>query len=126
MELTLKRVASSDKGTFGVLLNGSTPLCVTAERPWHNNDKGVSCVPVGVYKCVPHNGAKFKGVWKLTDVPNRIAILIHAGNNPIKETEGCILVGKSFAPFGVLSSQVALDDLRHVLPAEFTLTIKEV
>jgi hypothetical protein len=125
VNLTLKRVASSDRGTFGVLLNGSTPLCVTAERPWLNNQKDVSCVPVGVYKCVQHNGAKFKGVWQVTNVPNRDAILIHAGNNPIKETEGCILVGRSFSPFGVLSSQLALDDLRHALPAEFNLTIKE-
>jgi len=125
MNITLKRVASSKVGTFGVLIRDNIPLCVTLERPWNDNKTGDSCIPTGTYKCIQHNGTQFKGVWEITNVPNRTAILFHAGNT-IKDTHGCVLVGSKFSPAGVSLSQAALDDLRHTLPGNFTLTIKEI
>jgi len=121
MRIKLHRVHQSDKGTFGALV-GNAPLCVTLEDPWNNNKRGISCIPAGVYKCVPHNGTKFKDVWILEDVPGRSAILIHAGNS-IADTSGCILVGRSFNAHTIASSRNALDFLRAVLPDRFEIEI---
>lgn len=126
MKLTLRRVAQSSAGTFGVLLQNKTPLCLTCEDPWNDNKTGISCVPAGNYKCVPHMGEKYKNVWRLEDVPGRSAILIHAGNT-LEDTRGCILVGRSFAMFGntpgVTNSKDALTYLQAKLPPHFELEI---
>lgn len=126
MKITLHRIAQSDKGTFGVLVKDNIPLCVTCEDPWKDNAIGESCIPAGTYHCLPHNGTRYKDVWRLMNVPNRSAILIHAGNT-IADTKGCILVGRHFGELGgypaVLSSRNALQELRQVLPDDFDLEI---
>lgn len=116
-------------GTLGTLTLRGKTLCYTLEEPWRNNAPGnphaetESCIPEGRYYCVPHNGARFKNVWRLLNVPGREAILIHAGNT-LKDTEGCILVGMRPAPNGVAESQAALNMLRRELPPEFWLEVK--
>lgn len=124
MKLRLTRTAQSSHGTFGMLTLDDIPLCNTCEDPWNNNHIGDSCIPPGVYQCVPHNGAKFQDVWEITNVPGRSAILIHAGNT-IADTHGCVLVGNGFA-FGqptIIDSRMTLDALRKRLPPGFTLEI---
>ncbi len=123
--LILKRISEDDNGTFGVLIHDNQPICCTVERPWLDNVDDTSCIPVGTYPCVPHNSDKFQNVWEVTGVKDRTAILIHAGNT-INDTHGCVIVGRQFTPFGVALSQMALSDLRHILPSNFTLTIKEI
>lgn len=124
--LRLSRVAQSDKGVFGVLCNAGTPLCVTCEDPWNDNQSMISCIPKGVYQCEKYNSEKFKDVWEIKDVPNRSSILIHAGNT-IDDTHGCVLVGRCFGSLGdlpaVLQSKEAMDILRTKLPDYFILTI---
>lgn len=124
--IELKRISYSDRGTFGVLLKDKIPLCLTLEDPWKDNKKNVSCIPEGKYKCVPHNGTKYKNVWRIKNVIGRSAILIHAGNTE-NDTEGCILVGQSFGRLGdkvaVLNSQNTLAQLRGVLPDHFEIVI---
>lgn len=125
----LLRGKESQIGTLGTLNLAGKTLCYTLEEPWRNNAPGnpnaetESCIPEGRYYCVPHNGARFKNVWRLLNVPGREAILIHAGNT-LKDTEGCILVGMRPAPNGVAESQAALTMLRRELPAEFWLEVK--
>lgn len=125
--ITLTRVVSSEKGTFGVLSMGDTPLCVTCEDPWNNNQRQISCIPEGTYKARKFNGTKFKDVWELLEVPGRSAILIHAGNS-INDTHGCILVGRSFSHIGtlpaIMQSREALSELREKLPSTFEITIR--
>ena len=124
MKLKLKRVAQTERGTFGVLLNDKNiPLCVTLEDPWKDNLKNISSIPEGTYKVSPHNGTKFKNVWILHDVPHRSAILIHAGNST-NDTSGCVLVGRSFNGHMITQSKDALDFLRAILPQNFTLEIE--
>lgn len=124
MIITLKRISYTDKGTFGVLMReDGMPLCVTLEDPWNDNQRNISCIPEGEYSAYPHNGTKYKNVWALAKVPNRTAILIHAGNST-QDTEGCILVGRSFNAYTISNSRNALDYLRSVLPDRFTLVIK--
>lgn len=126
--ITLTRVASSDKGTFGVLLNGEKPLCVTCEDPWLDNKRNLSCIPAGSYRAAKRLSEKYGQHWLLEEVPGRDLILIHAGNT-INDTQGCILVGRSFSHLGglpsVMQSKEAMAELRFSLPDLFTLTIKE-
>lgn len=126
MNLTLQRVSQNENGTFGVLSNEFAPLCTTCEDPWNSNRVGESCIPEGVYSFVPHNGKSKKNVWRALDVPGRRDILIHAGNDT-DDTEGCILVGRSFGAVGghafIADSQITLDLLRKILPPSFTLSV---
>ena len=122
--LKLTRVCTSDVGTFGVLSHANQPICVTLEEPWKDNKRGISCVPSGSYKCVEHTGSRFQHVWRLLDVPKREAVLIHNGNT-LDDTEGCILVGDSFAKGAIMNSRKTLDLLRATLPKNFTININE-
>lgn len=122
VRVTLERTYSSDAGTFGKLMLGDEMLCYTLERLWQGNKSNESCIPEGVYKCIPHNGEHFKQVWEVTGVKDRKAILIHAGNT-LKDTHGCILVGLSLVENGVTQSQLAIKKLRHFLPSNFVLEV---
>lgn len=104
MGLTLKRIASLDAGTFGVLLADGVPFALTLERPWRDNRVGESCIPAGVYlaarcRTLAHYGyadsPKFGDTFEVTDVPGRSLILFHKGNLA-DDTQGCILVGEQF------------------------------
>lgn len=119
--------SETQNGTFGALkLNGES-LCITCEPPWDDNQHGISCIPEGTYHCVKHNSTAHPDTWAVTNVPNRTSILIHSGNT-IKDTQGCILVGKSYGELGglpaVLDSRLAMNLLRKRLPDEFDLTIE--
>jgi hypothetical protein len=104
---------------------------LTLEEPWKDNQKGISCIPEGVYRCTPHNGAKIQRTWEVTGVPGRGAILIHSGNTT-DDIEGCILVGRRLGMLNnkqaVLQSTDALNELRGAIGVnnEFTLTIKRL
>lgn len=79
------------------------PDIYTIEPIWKDNQSNISCIPEGIYQCVPHNTDKHPDTWEL-EVKNRTSILIHPGNfaslvklqgNQIhsSDTQGCILVG---------------------------------
>lgn len=110
--------------TYGILAKDLIPICLTLELPWINNKPEVSCVPAGVYRCLPHNSAAHPGTWELQNVPNRSDILIHTGNFA-KDSKGCILVGQIFGATqpAILQSQAALVMLRNMLPPVFDLQI---
>lgn len=128
MKVVLHRIENDEDGVFGVLSIDGKPTCVTLEREWLGNQRNISCVPAGSYKCVKHHGAKYKDVWAMKDVPNRDAILLHQGNTK-KDTRGCILVGQYYAKFannrGVANSVKTLNMLRQKLPEKFTLEIMD-
>lgn len=130
IDVRINRIVKRDDVTLGVLyLPGErfNPL-VTLEEPWRDNQPHISCIPAGIYRCVPHNGPKFKNVWRLEDVPGRSAILIHAGNTT-RDIEGCILLGTSFGEIAgmpaVLGSRTAVDLFRKRIGVteKFLLTI---
>lgn len=106
MILTLKRIAQRDDGTFGVLLADGCPFAVTLERPWRNNRKGESCIPVGEYTCIRVSSPKFGMTWMVRDVPGRSEILFHAGNI-FTDSHGCILVAERFALWTNGSASIA-------------------
>ncbi len=129
MSVLLARLYETKDGTFGALSINGIKVCVTVERPWKNNDNGVSCIPAGTYKFTrfksPHNGDCFL----LQGVPNRDMIEIHAAN-VASQLKGCIAPGKSFAVFpefegaqGVTSSKLTLLTLFDLLPNGGDITI---
>jgi hypothetical protein len=123
VHIVLQRGKEDTHGMRGVLQHMDKTLCYTLEEPWRDNRKQVSCIPPGTYKCFPHDGAHFKDVWQVLDVPGRSAILIHAGNT-LADTQGCILVGLGVSPNGITKSQLALKKLRELLPDRFTLEVR--
>ncbi len=131
-ELHLKRFLTANGASLGLLTGLSRPLYVL-EDEWRDNRARESCIPTGTYRCVPHGWEpsspfKYKNTWQLLNVPNRTAILIHAGNTH-KDTQGCLLVGMgmivSQLSSAVTDSRMALDFLRQEIGQQaFLLTIE--
>lgn len=100
----LKRISYTILGTFGVLLEGKIPFCLTLERLWLNNRKNESCIPVGNYWCRRTQSPKFGNTFKVVNVKNRFHILFHKGNL-VEDTHGCIILGEEF---GAIQGRAAL------------------
>ncbi len=94
--LRLVRVTEHNNATLGVLCIDDSPEFVTLEDAWRDNERMVSCIPVGRYKVMPRNSPKFGKTWQVMNVPERDHILFHAGNTH-KDTNGCILLGMQFS-----------------------------
>ncbi len=122
----IRRYQKSPNGTLGTFWIDDRFLSYTLEDPDNNNEKNNSCIPEGAYQCIPHNGPHWKNVWEITNVPDRDAILIHAGNT-IEDVKGCIAVGRKIGILNglpaVLESRLALEDLQERLPKSFELSI---
>jgi len=118
MIITLKRIAKLKTGVFGVLIdNEGVPFALTAERPDLANKANISCIPIGRYICQVHDSPSKGKCVKLDDVDGRTNILMHRGNIPMKDSEGCILVGEQFEPLygklAVLSSRKGFNELMN-------------
>lgn len=127
--IKLARFRSDSNGTFGTLSDDTgQKICYTCERPWDDNKPDTSCIPKGIYNCIPHNSSSHPDTWEITGVPNRSEILIHNGNINT-QSSGCVLVGDSLGKINgmpaVLNSVSTLEMLRSVLPSNFQLTITE-
>lgn len=95
MKLTLRRLVERHDATLGVLFFDDTPRLVTLELPWRDNDRNVSRIPPGEYEIAATLSPRFGRTWEIKDVPNRSAILFHAGNTA-NDTQGCVLVGARY------------------------------
>jgi len=126
--LELVRDKQDEWATLGRLFVDGEYLCRTLERPWLNNQRSVSCIPLGIYKGAIQPSPRFqRDLPELLDVPGRSQILFHAGNTP-EDTEGCILVGMERAEYEprILQSRAALAKLMDALAGEaFTLEVRE-
>jgi hypothetical protein len=130
----LIRSESTDEGTFGTLIIGDEQL-FTAEPPWRNNERNVSCIPYGKYECVYSVSMKHGPVYRVQNVPGRTDILIHAGNIAgdklmgfKSHSDGCIMPGsrkgKILKQKAVVSSGAAMTLLHQWLDKEpFILTV---
>ena len=94
-----------DSATLGKLILPGGWSCYTLEPPWKNNERGISCIPEGVYPVRRRqspvveraSAGVFEIGWEICDVPERDFIMFHPGNWVKKDTEGCPLVGRDFA-----------------------------
>lgn len=95
-------------GTFGTLTMPEF-RCYTVERPWLDNEPGVSCIPNGQYEVVP---ARFyRGdydAYILIEVPDRELIKMHIANT-MDDVHGCIGLGNQlgwvYEKWAVLNSR---------------------
>jgi len=89
MKLTLLRTYYP-KGTNGEIWFGNELLCYSIELPWKNNVRRISCIPEGVYEIRLRFSKRFKEHLELVNVKGRDYILIHPGNDAVKDLLGCI------------------------------------
>jgi hypothetical protein len=89
MELELIRTYFPN-GTNGELLHNNKRVCSTIELPWLENKQRISCIPEGRYELTKRYSQRYKQHLFLNNVINREYILIHAYNDALKESEGCI------------------------------------
>lgn len=113
--------------TLGRLTYGDFQ-CFTLELPWHNNEKGISCIIDGTFKAKKYKSPTKGWVILLQYVPNRTYVEIHSGNFTY-QIEGCVLVGDGIKYLDndsvpdVTNSAKTLDKLMELLPNSFIVTI---
>lgn len=119
MKLELIRTYHPE-GINGELLIDNVKVCNTIELPWKENQSRVSCIPEGKYKLTKRYSLRFGWHLLVNNVVNRSYILIHAFNDALKESKGCI------APVFVLTgngkglrSRAALQLLLSIVDPEF-------
>ena len=124
MKITATRRGSTANGTPGRLVTEGGFECDTLELPWHNNERGISCILPDTYAASlwfsPHMN---RTVVRLEDKHGRADCLIHAGNfagDDFTQVHGCTEVGHGYGQierpdgkmqFGILSSRQALEVL---------------
>ena len=78
------------RGTNGVLLIQGKRIGYTIELPWKNNQRRVSCIPEGRYRIRKRYTTRFGWHCLIENVSYRDGILIHAFNDALAESKGCI------------------------------------
>lgn len=124
--ITLTRIKQDKDKTVGILAVSAWTFA-TLELPWRDNKRGISCIPAGEYICRRVDSPRFGETFEVCDVPDRSAILFHAGNSAPRDTRGCILVGKELRGDCLLCSRIAMKEFLDITKAmnEFKLIIKE-
>ena len=118
MQLFLKRKWFSPESSIGELsIEGLAFKCFTLEDPVRDGLKiyGRTAIPDGTYRIIINESGKFKRLMPLLmGVPGFEGIRIHIGNTA-RETEGCILVGRTRGLDWIGRSRDAYDELFGIL-----------
>jgi hypothetical protein len=83
-------------GNCTILNDDLRPLfsSLSLERGWRDNERNVSCVPLGEYKLKLEYSNKFqRDLWELKGVPNRSECKFHSANYWY-QLNGCIALGR--------------------------------
>ena len=111
INLLILRDTFTDDSTIGELFVNGERFCDTLELPYRDNQRSVSCIPIGEYSVrlrYPRESATRDYLHLLVqDVKNRSHILFHRGNTA-KDTKGCILVGQGSQQDIVYNSTLAM------------------
>lgn len=111
-KVILRRLESSDQGTFGVIEWDGMRL-FSGELPWRDNASNFSCIPAGTYECVQTYSNRFRrNLYLVEKVPGRTGVRIHPANFMgdisklmLCQLNGCIALGEKI---GVMESQKAV------------------
>lgn len=134
MYLHLKRYFDNGIQTTGILKlcdsQGNTLLIFdTLELSFKNNERGISCIPSGVYVVLRKSSYRHGQCFELQNVLGRDNILIHKGNFN-EDTKGCILIGNGFKDINfdelpdLLNSRIAMKNLLATLRTCTTIEIE--
>ena len=111
INLLILRDTFTDESTIGELFINGERFCDTLELPYRNNQRSISCIPIGQYKVRlrPARQSATRDYLHLLvqNVKNRSHILFHKGNTA-KDTRGCILVGQGSQHNIVQNSSLAM------------------
>jgi hypothetical protein len=142
MNLHLYRHPDQTKQTRGLLqVRDNEKLifsCLTLELPWKDNQRNISCYPLGTYNCSKHISPTFGESILIHNVPGRTKILIHPANyagskNPKtgrSDLKGCTAVGDKFVDLDgdglvdIANSGKTMKKLLSCLTDVFTLTVE--
>ena len=112
VNLLILRDTFTDESTIGELFIDGERFCDTLELPYRDNQRSISCIPIGIYKVrirYPRESATREYLHLLVqEVKDRSFILFHRGNSA-KDTRGCILVGQGSQHNIVHNSTLAMD-----------------
>ena len=112
INLLIIRDTFTDESTIGELFVNGERFCDTLELPYRDNQRSVSCIPLGEYKVrlrYARESATRNYLHLLVqDAKDRSYILFHRGNTA-KDTRGCILVGQGSQQNIVHNSTLAMD-----------------
>lgn len=134
--VNLYRMQHSDQGTRGLLIAPGFS-CHTLELPWRDNQRSISCIPVGEYDVHLRLSPKYGSIYHVREVPDRSYILIHSGNwaGDVEKgfkthVNGCILLGKDKGllqkQWAVLNSRITVKRfMRGLMQQPFKLKINE-
>lgn len=136
--MVIERTDHHSKQTLGLLdfmLEGKAAFnCRTLELPWLNNQRRVSCIPIGFYEVIKRQSTKYGECFLIRSigedqVEGRDWILIHPGNY-YTQILGCVLVGKRHIDINkdglkdVTESKATMRKLLEVTPDKFYLQVK--
>jgi len=124
MEIEIKRTDFSPLSTIGEMYIDGKFFCYTLEDKVRDvKIKGITAIPAGEYRVVINISNRFKVLMPLIlDVPNFDGVRIHNGNTD-KDTDGCILVGKTKGKDFIGSSRTAFAELMKLLKNEKTIKL---
>lgn len=118
MEIQVTRKEFTDKSTIGEMYVDGAFECYTLEdvvRPV--KIKGITAIPSGSYEVVVSFSERFqRPLPLLLHVPNFDGVRIHPGNTD-RDTEGCILVGKTKERDFIGASKLAFEALFEKIQA---------
>lgn len=127
MEIVVKRTDFTLLSTIGEMYIDGKFFCYTLEDKVRDvKIKGITAIPTGEYGVILTVSARFGVLMPLLlNVKGFEGVRIHNGNTD-KDTEGCILVGKTKGKDFIGSSRTAFTELMKLLKNEKTikLTIK--
>jgi hypothetical protein len=112
MIISIQRFEFGDKYTIGKLYLDGVFECYTLEDKVREiKIPKETAIPAGSYKVIIDHSNRFgRDLPHILDVPDFEGVRIHSGNTD-KDTEGCILVGKSHAVDFVSDSRKTFDIL---------------
>ncbi len=114
---------SNRQCTVGNWYHGDELILHTMEKAWHQNKKGISCVPAGLYDLIyrvsPKSGPTFylsnpKLSVTLDDERVRTYIQLDAANIQ-SQLDGCIAVGEDFGHYKGEQSVTDSEDTKAML-----------
>jgi hypothetical protein len=127
MRLLLKRFEFKPTYTIGKLYVNGTYYCYTLEDVVRTEGKkvnGQTAIPTGTYSVIINRSNRFnRELPLLLNVPGFTGVRIHSGNTS-KDTEGCILVGTTWAGKDFVgNSKVAFDPLFERMKKEKSIEL---